>query len=156
MAKQPTFTLPTTGNQADARLEVLCQIMAANKPLMEQLQAMMDAKDAYRAAEAEANAINTAMPHIRKTDFAADVNDIRVLSIVRTEAADESPIASLTIEYEFRGQPEKKSLMSCDRAVLKAAALSGKLPPRVRALADTPEEALERWYQGRLRGYLRG
>jgi hypothetical protein len=156
MAKQPTFTIPATESAASDRLNTLGRIMAANKPLLEQLEALLAAKDAYRTAEAEANAISAAMSDIRRADFAATVEAIRVLSIVPSNPDDESPIAGLTIEYEHRGQTVRASLQGADRAVYKAAAESGKLPVRVLKLADTPEAALERWLQGRQRGYLRG
>ncbi|MEW9586136.1 hypothetical protein [Paraburkholderia sp. DGU8] len=160
MAKQtvlkPAFTLPTTGTAAEGRLQVLGRIMAANQPLVVQLEALLSAKDAYRAAEAEANAINTALSEIRKGDFAAAVRDIRVLSIRQSNPQDESPIASLTIHYEYRGVEATVPLFGAERHVHQAAIESGKLPVRVLALATNPAEAFARWHRGRSKGYLVG
>jgi hypothetical protein len=156
MAKQSTFTLPATGTEAEGRLQVLSQIMTANKPLLAQLEALLASKDAYRAAEAEANAINAALADIRKGDFAAAVQDIRVLGISKSDPADESPIASLTIRYSRHGVETTVPLFSAERHVHQAAIASGKLPVRVLGLAVDPAEAFARWHKGRSRGYLAG
>jgi len=158
MAKtaQPHFNLPATEDAATGRLQVLQRTINEAAPLAAQLDGLLKAKDAFKAAQAEADYINANLPAIRQAGFSSDVGEVRVLGIRTTNVNDESPLAGLTIEYEQRGRRFAGSLAGADRHVQQAAIESGKLPGRILKLAGTPAEAFARWADGRRRGYLRG
>lgn len=158
MAKtaQHQFNLPATEDAARGRLQVLHRTINEAAPLVAQLDALLKAKDAFKAAQAEADYINANLPAIRQAGYALVVRSIRVIAVRPVNAEDESPIAAHTVSYERNGQAYAEALHTADRAVQQAVIESGKLPGRISKLAATPAEAFARWADGRRRGYLRG
>ncbi|MDR5751086.1 MULTISPECIES: hypothetical protein [unclassified Caballeronia] len=149
------FTLPTNEQDARARMALLTAAMDRARPLAEQLEKLMAAKDEYRTALAEAEHINANLDAIKLADWERRVDEFKIDSVKPTEHGDSHLLRGFQVIGTHKGTPFAQSLYNGDRAMYAALAkVEHMIPAHIRAWHADANESLLKAYRFKQLGYV--